>query len=1256
MIFMKRKLFTLLLASVVLMAFQANAQTSWWILADTTGLAENSGKTDKYPLNKKGLENWFTWTGEIKVHEAVLDQRGAIYDEGVNAKFKLEKVNGNNKLFRIRSEKSGEVLSKLWDTEAVVNFEVVQFNSTNRREAQELVNNKIEGYLAWPSSANNATSADSSQIVLLGVNKNDGKLSFKKFADWGAHFTKIPNNAYTSTQYSEGFLPGRLYLSNEVPYVQTYTKAVNGTTDSLLVKAYASGSIGNAINWGTSGTETAYTYFDLTFDNNHRLIPYGGGQSVGLDSLVKWFNSQGGWTTLDSVGTILKVVDRLYIVETTDKKLAVTAWQANGSWSNGEPQKFDQTVTTNGAKYYFFKTDQTHLPLLITRVGKALEDVLKYTVDLDPKTSQIERYLYKGNDDWRPIYVQAIPSCDPIPYEYVTSDWLAKNQYDIAAVTQKIIGTPDYSFTLNDANGHASAGTGNKAKFLFESAGKTGDISKTSLWSNNNIELFNIKNQEGKYLTILKESTFTNVLTPDSTITNLQLGWSTKLTNLDTHRQKFAIVRHKGTNAITLLPAASYKWIATPTLKYGGQIYYNDSIGSSIPNACGDLFVDLSKAWYITQLSKTGSTDQKLIIADPTSAQTSNEIIWLKIELDLNYGAIDCESFAVYNTKGEYYKQNSTVKGQATDAMINAHWTAKQIDKGADKGKWQFTAELDSLYPSQAKITQTKLVDKYIILKTDDDEILELVSGLKNPYTRDTVRITCVEHSSPFLDLSGFVGASKKIAILESLYQDRNVSYYTTDISKNEVDTVLYNNGTKMATLNSSIRKVTLGDNDSYSWVNVYQSNERYLGKNKTHKVPYFVFSYKAANGDEYFLSAIQGDVTPKDSVCWVQLTKTERETLLNYEDNYAAYPNFKFCLPYTDGEDHNNLDDQLTQPVYLQTLDQDVNTTYHFIKTSKESGLLNSEDVDKFLKDATSYKKAEGIYSLLDNYKKNLITFSSWVFIPDDVLGAEWLRVNRVVDAVSGDGKGVFTNVDNITAGTTFIAPGAPEGEVNYGVLTDINRDIVFTLAYKGEEKIGYEQTPIWYYNIIDEKSGEYLTDAADSTNAKYIYQYSTSPTATASFKYAFFTPEYSGGDKMYDAKFQQTFGLKLLEPDGTSFDFVIVSQADYGKKVPTYRYLGRVRERLVFVDRFEDALKLQWGTVEDDKYTGIDAVGAAGIYGVNGGVKVVNATGAIAIYSIDGRLIKSSDVVSPDQTIAVPAGIYIVKNGTSVVKVLVK
>ena len=71
----------------------------------------------------------------------------------------------------------------------------------------------------------------------------------------------------------------------------------------------------------------------------------------------------------------------------------------------------------------------------------------------------------------------------------------------------------------------------------------------------------------------------------------------------------------------------------------------------------------------------------------------------------------------------------------------------------------------------------------------------------------------------------------------------------------------------------------------------------------------------------------------------------------------------------------------------------------------------------------------------------------------------------------------------------------------------------------------------------------------------------------------------------------------------------------------------------------------------------TGLRKVGSpAKIYGAAGEVRVVGASGAVSVYSIDGRPVWAGAVVSPNQTIAVSAGIYIVKNGVHVVKVVVQ
>jgi hypothetical protein len=107
----------------------------------------------------------------------------------------------------------------------------------------------------------------------------------------------------------------------------------------------------------------------------------------------------------------------------------------------------------------------------------------------------------------------------------------------------------------------------------------------------------------------------------------------------------------------------------------------------------------------------------------------------------------------------------------------------------------------------------------------------------------------------------------------------------------------------------------------------------------------------------------------------------------------------------------------------------------------------------------------------------------------------------------------------------------------------------------------------------------------------------------------------------------------------------------------VDSRQYLTIVGEksRLEFTEEEDVAVKFNLTLFSEG--TGIKGVGvsSAKIYGVAGGVKVTGASGAVAVYTVDGRLITKQSV-SRSQTIAVPAGIYIVKNGVSVTKVIVK
>jgi hypothetical protein len=147
------------------------------------------------------------------------------------------------------------------------------------------------------------------------------------------------------------------------------------------------------------------------------------------------------------------------------------------------------------------------------------------------------------------------------------------------------------------------------------------------------------------------------------------------------------------------------------------------------------------------------------------------------------------------------------------------------------------------------------------------------------------------------------------------------------------------------------------------------------------------------------------------------------------------------------------------------------------------------------------------------------------------------------------------------------------------------------------------------------------------------------------------------NGNDKQADFTVRSTdkrqeFAFSKTGEDSNGYLFGIVSNGSEAGHYLTNKALTQV----IFSDQWEDQLSFQW--LKREFPTGIKVTGAsaAKIYGVAGGVKAANATGAVSIYTIDGRLVTTQAVTSPNQTIAVPAGIYIVRNGAEVTKVIVK
>ena len=263
------------------------------------------------------------------------------------------------------------------------------------------------------------------------------------------------------------------------------------------------------------------------------------------------------------------------------------------------------------------------------------------------------------------------------------------------------------------------------------------------------------------------------------------------------------------------------------------------------------------------------------------------------------------------------------------------------------------------------------------------------------------------------------------------------------------------------------------------------------------------------------------------------------------------------------------------------------------------------------------------------------------------------WMPIVEVIEKVGNTKDGTLTNTKVDDGGIMFVSES--KDNPNYAIFTEKDNAPNLKLVFEGVDLIGAGgMYPVWYYRImLDDK---YLTHTTST------YPYNGNNYELAVFQKTKIVAESSyAKDNVYaDKNFVQTFGFRYIN-DKSNPDriFMIVSHADYNNK-PTkedeYYYLSEVNNHFVFVKSKDEALKFQWGKANNGTDINMQIVGKGSIYGITGGIKLLNTTGKVDIYSIDGRLISSTIVNSAETTISAPRGIIIVKNGANVVKVVVQ
>ena len=805
------------------------------------------------------------------------------------------------------------------------------------------------------------------------------------------------------------------------------------------------------------------------------------------------------------------------------------------------------------------------------------------------------------------------------------------------------------------------------------------------------VPLYYVQNDAGLYLTVVPATEMRAQNSTTSDVSGIRLEWRAKIPfsastyanyGYDTQVvQLFAIsgckdVKDGWYGKFIYLPLASYmanyndgSIVQTTTGRATevNDVFYNWNLGKGYTYFEGN---DVTNCWRISQWAPVQYPQKDLIVFNSNTDTGVGSLVPIEFKLSkMGYIKPNCDYYLAQNIGtgvdgGKFYTFDDKI-GAANDYTIPAHWQIT-FDKN-DEFLSTFVPELQSMYGvavgSQA-IPRTQLTGQYYFVKkvtVDGKEgyVTIDVSGYNSDNfiaKFDTLQLSCVEHKVPFFDLEedGGFNLINKLAILETPYVDRNLTFNIK--SDNSTPTPIYRGG-KLIGYQTYIDTVGKSFNNA-EYLTVWRENRRTLTDN--HIIPYYSFSIKMSDGNEYFLNV--DSYSGKDSVYWTALSNDDIAKLTDWENNENFLPTYKFCLPYkveADGSRSAEVSygDTSYPPVYLQTLDTSRVDSPFLIITGAASKFVTARRLSDAIYDANRASTLNWNIYTVDYRYIDPTQVTAWIFGGQIRSGNIWVPIATAI--ANGSANGVLTNQSLNGGGVTFVDQSG-QSPVNYGFMNGGLTSSNLKLEFEGDTLIGtYLQRPIWYYRI--NINDQYLTDATGSANSGYYYQFNG-----GSYPYGFFGPKLTDSPAFVkeginaDAGFLQAFGFRYVTDDSDPDQaFYIVSNADYSKK-PTqenqYRFLAAINDQLVFVEDANYALKFQWGSIENGVYTDLKVIGTGGIYGVEGGIKFMNTTGKVDVYSIDGRLIKSAVLTGGEQTIPAPRGIAVVKNGTQVVKVVVQ
>ncbi|MCL1934168.1 MAG: hypothetical protein FWF53_10215 [Candidatus Azobacteroides sp.] len=874
-------------------------------------------------------------------------------------------------------------------------------------------------------------------------------------------------------------------------------------------------------------------------------------------------------------------------------------------------------------------------------------------------------------------------------YNYPSSNPLsAYNEADIAKVAIP------HGVNVGDTTWIA----GNKANAHNGGGAAGGNL---SFQKDLDVPLYYIQNDEGLYLTVVPATEMRDQYSTTADVSGIRLEWQAKIPfsqsiynnyGYDTQVvQLFAISGCKDVNdgwygKFIYLPLASYmanykdgSIVQTTTGRSTEQndVFYNWNLGKGYTYYAGN---DVTNCWRISQWAPVQFPQKDLVVFNSNTTTGVGSLVPIEFKLSkMEYLTPGCDNFdnLVWSeVSGKYAAFNQWIAA-ADDYTLSAHW--KISYDATDTKLATFIPELEKVYDTamgSGDVIQNLLTGKYYFVKEVKigDKIgyrtIDVSGYDQENYVAkfDTLVFDCVDHKVPFFDLEkdGHFNLLNKLAILETPFKDRNLTYVVPD--DKTTPTPIYSGG-ELVGYRTYINRIN--DNfDQAEYLTVWRENKRALTSRSTddadnHIIPYYSFSITTQeNGAavDYFLNVYTNPTNGNDSVYWTKLSTDDKTKLLNWQANENFLPTYKFCLPYQVDENGVRKDsvafgDSEYPPVYLQTLDTGIKDYPFLVVAGSSTMYVTARKLSDAIPNLTSLDW--NIYTVDYRYiDKDQVT--AWIFGGQVPAGQIWVPIAGAI--AEGSTQGVLTGYDDVLGGGALFIEQSKKAPVNYGTVTGLGNASSLTVEFEGDTLIGaYAQRPIWYYRI--QLDGKYLTDGTEiaKTDGNYYYQFydNTWPYAYFGDKLDDYAPYVKEGITA-DKDFLQTFGFRYItDSSDPNQAFYVVSNADYSKN-PTaedqYRFLADINTQLVFLENYNDALVFQWGHIEDGKYTDLQVVGQGGIFGVKDGIRFLNTTGKVDIYSIDGRLIKSAELTGGEQTIPAPRGIAIVKNGSKVVKVVVK